>query len=148
METPFYFPVVIRQLSDQLFQAHLLDLPETTRQQTSLEAALTAVKEALIQLISQRMRANQSLPIPAPPRGKERHWVALPLLLAAKAMLYQTMRQQGISKTALAKRLDHDEKEIRRLLDPAHPSKIARLEHALAVLGRQLIVAMPRQPSP
>ncbi|MBF0182963.1 MAG: type II toxin-antitoxin system HicB family antitoxin [Magnetococcales bacterium] len=148
METPFYFPVVVRQLSEQRFQAHLPDLPETARQHTTLEGALHAVNEALTTAIALRMRRNQPLPIPAAPRSKERYWATLPALLAAKALLYRTMRQQGLSKTALAKKLNHDEKEIRRLLDPNHPSKLARLENALTVLGLQLILTVRQAPTP
>jgi len=42
----------------------------------------------------------------------------------------------------LAKRLQCDEKEVRRLLDVRHPSKLAHLEVALAALGQQLIVGV------
>jgi antitoxin HicB len=40
----------------------------------------------------------------------------------------------------LAKRLHCDEKEVRRLLNPRHPSKLPRIESALAVLGRKLVI--------
>ncbi len=35
-----------------------------------------------------------------------------------------------------------DEKEVRRLLDPRHASKMSRLEFALAALGQQLVVGV------
>ena len=38
----------------------------------------------------------------------------------------------------LAKKLDCDEKEIRRLLDPHYSSKLPRIEEALHLLGKRL----------
>jgi antitoxin HicB len=46
------------------------------------------------------------------------------------------MRERGITRVELARRLRIDEKEARRMLDPHHATKAERLEQALAVLGR------------
>lgn len=40
----------------------------------------------------------------------------------------------------LARRLNCDEKEVRRLLDPRHGSKLSRMENAMRALGRKLVV--------
>ncbi len=40
----------------------------------------------------------------------------------------------------LAKKLGYDEKEVRRLLDPHHASKIPRIESALHAVGKELVV--------
>jgi antitoxin HicB len=50
------------------------------------------------------------------------------------------MREENISKIELAKRLKCDEKEVRRMLDPRHKSKIERIEATLESLGKQLVV--------
>ena len=62
--------------------------------------------------------------------------------MAAKAALYLAIQEIGISKVDLAKRLGCDEKEVRRLLDPHHSSKIPRIESALHAVGKQLIVGV------
>ena len=54
---------------------------------------------------------------------------------ALKAAVYLALRDQGISKSELARRMRVDEKETRRMLDPRHPTKVPTLERALAVLG-------------
>ncbi len=51
-------------------------------------------------------------------------------------------REAGITRSQLAARLGCDEKEVRRLLDPRHPSKLPRIEQALAQLGKRLVVEM------
>ena len=62
--------------------------------------------------------------------------------MSAKAALYLTMKEIDLSKAELARRLQCDEKEIRRLLDPRHPSKLPRIEAALAIVGRQLVIGL------
>ena len=52
------------------------------------------------------------------------------------------MREARITKTELARRLGCDEKEVRRLLDPRHPSKLPRIPEALVALGKQLVVGL------
>ena len=42
----------------------------------------------------------------------------------------------------LARRLQCDEKELRRLLDPRYPSKLPRIEAALTALGQKLVVGL------
>jgi antitoxin HicB len=56
--------------------------------------------------------------------------------------LYLALKETGISKSELAARLECDEKEVRRLLDPRHPSKLPRIQKALAVLGKGLSIRL------
>ena len=61
---------------------------------------------------------------------------------AAKAALYVAMREAGVSKMELARRLGVDEKEVRRMLDPGHGSKLPRIAEAIEALGRHLRIAL------
>jgi antitoxin HicB len=60
----------------------------------------------------------------------------------AKAALFVAMRQAGISKLQLARRLGVDEKEVRRLLDPHYGSKLPRIAQAISVLGQRLVIGL------
>ena len=71
--------------------------------------------------------------------------IPLPAQTAAKAALYCALRQAHLTQVELAARLHCDEKEVRRLLDPRHASKLARLETARAVLGQQLVIGVQAQ---
>ena len=82
-----------------------------------------------------------SIPIPSNCKKGE-YLIFLPVQMSAKAALYLTMKEIDVSKVELARRLQCDEKEIRRLLDPRHPSKLPRIEAALAIIGRQLVVGL------
>ena len=66
--------------------------------------------------------------------------VPVPAVTAPKAALQLAMRQARISRADLAARLGCDEKQIRRLLDPRHGSRLADLQPALAALGKQLAI--------
>ena len=46
------------------------------------------------------------------------------------------------ASAALAARLECDEKEVRRMLDPRHPTKLPRIEQALVALGKRLVVSV------
>jgi antitoxin HicB len=62
--------------------------------------------------------------------------------MAAKAALYLAMRDSKITRTELARRLMCDEKEVRRMLDPRHATKLATIARALQILGKRLIIVM------
>jgi hypothetical protein len=52
------------------------------------------------------------------------------------------MKEAAISKAALARTLQVDEKEVLRLLDPHHPSKLPRMEEARRALGKRLVLSL------
>jgi antitoxin HicB len=62
--------------------------------------------------------------------------------MAAKAALYLAMGEAGMTSVQLARRLGCDEKEVRRMLDPRHPTKLPRIEEALDVFGQRLVVSV------
>ena len=100
---------------------------------------------------------DEGLPIPVPPddldswpfdksSGDPDDWGRAVLtpgpVIAAKAALYQAVRDAGITKVALAAQLEIGEKEVRRMLDPRHPTKIQTIDRALAALGKRLEITV------
>ena len=115
------------------------DLPEAITQGESVEEGLIEAIDCLEEAIANRIVMDLPIPLPTPSDEQE-HAIPLSIQMAAKAALYLTIREVGITKVELAKRLHCDEKEVRRLLDPLHPSKLPRIESALSAVGRQLVV--------
>jgi len=68
--------------------------------------------------------------------------VAVAADVAAKLAVLQAFAEAGISKVELARQLGKDEKEVRRILDPRHPTKLPTLTEALRALGKPLVVAV------
>ena len=62
--------------------------------------------------------------------------------MAIKAALYCAMKDDGVTKVAMAKMIERNEKEVRRMLDPHHNTKLKSLEYALHKIGRRLKVEM------
>lgn len=68
--------------------------------------------------------------------------MALAAPMAAKAALYLTIKDAGLSNLQLARKLGIDEKEIRRLLDPRHSTKLARIAEVLGRLGKRMTISL------
>jgi antitoxin HicB len=138
----FAYPVVLTSdEADGGFIVTFPDLPEAITQGGDTSSALEEAADALEEAIAGRIRRGD--PIPAPSIGVDTQLrVPVPALTAAKAALYLALRDSGISKSELALWLGCDEKEVRRLLDPRHPSKLPRIERALAALGKSLAVRL------
>jgi antitoxin HicB len=64
------------------------------------------------------------------------------LWIAGKLALYLAVREQGISNSELARRLGVRETVVRRMLDPDHETKSEKLQAALDVLGKRIVVAV------
>ncbi len=120
------------------FVATCRDFPEVVTQGETRADALEEAADALEEAVAGRLRRGEDVPAPSALQGDE---VSVPLrpVMAAKVALAQAMRQAGMSRVRLGEMIGCDEKEVRRLLDPRHPSKMPRLERALRALGKSLV---------
>ena len=84
------------------------------------------------------MQCREDIPVPDTVAG-EQEMVAVPLVVAAKLALYTAMREQGLTKVGLARRLGLSEGAVRKLLNPNHRSHIGQIERALVKVGRRLV---------
>jgi antitoxin HicB len=113
------------------------DLPEAITQGDSIEEALAEAADCLEEAVAARIDDGRDIPAPSEARRRERN-VTLPTTMALKAAVYLAVREAGISNSELARRMQLDEKEARRILDPHHPTKLPRIEAALSALGRHV----------
>jgi antitoxin HicB len=141
MAHEFTYPVTLMpDEADGGFVVTFKDLPEAITQGETMAEALAEAADALEEAVAGRIRRGDPIPDPSP--TGDRPTVPVPAQTAAKAALYLALRETGISKAELAVRLGCDEKEVRRLLDPRHPSKLPRIQKALAALGKGLSVRL------
>ena len=137
----FEFPVLLTSASEGGFVVTCRDLPQLVTQGEDEAEALLQAADAMDEVFAAYMIEGIEFPQPSKSRRREQ-LVAPPAETMAKAALYVAMREAGISKTQLAKRLGVDEKEVRRLLDPHYGSKLPRIAQAISVLGRRLVVGL------
>lgn len=112
------------------------DFPEAITQGDTKEECLTEAADCLEEALAARIDDNRDIPIPTDAEEGE-VMIHVPIVTALKAALYLAVREAGITKVQLAKTLNTDEKEVRRILDPHHGTKIHTIERALHALGKQ-----------
>src|SRR6266702_5012355 len=115
------------------------DFPEAITQGETLTDCLAEAADCLEEAIASRIKRGADIPDPSELRDGE-ELVAVPLAMSLKAALYEAMKDEGISKSELARRMGIDEKDVRRMLDPRHPTKAPALERALGLLGRRVVI--------
>lgn len=113
------------------------DLPGATFGATEAEA-LTRAEDLLESALS--FYTDDNLPVPQPKPVRGRPIVHARPLVAAKMALHDAMLAAKLSNVELGRRLDLDEKAVRRLRDPLHRSHIGQIEAALRLLGKRLEV--------
>ena len=124
------------------------DVPEAITCGWSWEEAIEMAEDCLGVALGMYVKANFDLPTPSPVRDGQA-LVPAPFLVAAKLTIYTAMREQGVTYAAMASRLGLDEDAVRKLVDPRYRAHVSRLERALRILGRALVVedVMPTHPS-
>ncbi len=114
------------------------DFPEATSFGEDEADALLRAVDALETVLAARIDDREDIPLPSPPASRPS--VALPALTAAKVLLYRAMREAGVRKADLARRLGWQGPQVDRLLDLGHASRLDQIEQALAALGKRLTV--------
>jgi len=134
----FNYPVKLTEdAEDGGFVVTSRDLPEAITQGDTIEECLVEAADCLEEAIAARIEDNLEIPIPSKVQESERG-VFVPLQTAFKASLYIAMKENGISKVELARQLQTHEKEVRRILDPHHGTKLPAMERALTALGKHV----------
>ena len=57
-----------------------------------------------------------------------------------KLAIYQGMRDQGITQTALGECIGVDSRQVRRILDLDHNTVLSQLVRALNCLGKEIVI--------
>jgi antitoxin HicB len=117
------------------------DVPEAGTDAETQNDAISQAADCLIAALGRYINAQRDIPNPSPTRAGQIR-VTLPALVAAKLALYQTLREQGVTKVELGRQLGISEGAVRRLLDLDHRSHIGQVDTALSVLGKRLTVTV------
>ena len=117
------------------------DVPEAITEGRGEADAVTQAQEALGLALLTYPARGLALP-KAKARGADLVPIAVEAAVAAKLAFLDAFRQAGMSKSEFGRKIGKDEKEVRRLLDPKHPTKLNTLTEALHVLGRRLVIGV------
>ena len=137
----FVYPARLAGEPDGRYTVTFPDLPDAITQGEDRDDAIAMAADCLAETIGARIAERDDIPAPSSPkRGQVR--VAVPVHVAIKAALYVAMKQEGVSMSALARTLEGQHVQVRRLLDPGQASSIKRIDQALAAIGRKVCVTL------
>ena len=114
------------------------NVPEALTCGDDRDEALAMAEDALTVALGSYMQCREDIPVPDTVAA-EQEMVAVPLVVAARLALYTAMREHGLTKVGLARRLGLSEGAVRKLLNPNHRSHIGQIERALVKVGRRLL---------
>ncbi len=137
----YTYPVVLEADDNDTVMVSFPDVPGAVSFGDDEDEALMRAVDALETMFIATIGDRRDIPVPSRPRQRQRT-VTLPPLAAAKVALYQTMREQGVRKAELARRLHCDFRQVDRLLDLRHRSRLDQIEAALAALGKRLEIGL------
>ena len=129
------YPITLED-DDGTVLATSADFPELTTFGDDRDEAVARAVHALEEAIAARIHDRRD--IPAPSEGET--YAVLPTLTSVKVMLYQGMRDEGVGKAELARRLGWHMPQVDRALDVQHRSRLDQMDAALGAIGRQLHV--------
>jgi antitoxin HicB len=137
----FVYPADVERDEVGYFLVTFPDFSEAGTDGETLEEALIEATDCLAEAVAGRIARAEHIP-KASRKQRGQYAIAIPAHIAAKAALYLAMKETGIDKSDLARRLGCDVKELRRLLDPKQPAEIQRIQEALAAIGQELVVGV------
>ncbi len=137
----FAYPAIFRPDQKGRPVVSFPDFPEAHTDGKDLQEAIEEAIDCLGSTIAMRISKKEEIPAASEPKRGQR-LVPVPFWVAGKLGLYLTMKEQSISNSELARRLNVRETVIRRMLDPDHATKPEKLQSALAALAKHLVVSV------
>ena len=135
----YAYPCQITRYEADEFVVSFPDVAGANTSGSDRYEALEMAEDALSVVLAGYMELRRSIPVPsAMVDGQE--IVTVNPIVAAKLELYSAMRDQGITKRALAERLGLSDTTVGRLTDPDHRSHIRQVTRALRSVGRNLVI--------
>ena len=136
------YPVTIEPDDNGVLLVSFVDIPEAHTFADDEDEIATRATDCALTALEGYMKDRR--PIPTPSRALTGRAVELPPLAVAKIELYEAMRNAGVRKAELARRLRWHMPQVDRLLSLRHGSRLERLEAALTVLGHHLELRVVR----
>ena len=137
----FGYAVKLTPVKEGGFVVICRDLPEIITQGENMHDALEQASDAMAEAFAMRIEDELDFPAASNPKRGE-YKVSPPAAMVAKAALYVAMQETGLSKSELARKLGVNEKEVRRMLDPHHSTRLPSLDKAIRALGKKLTVRL------
>jgi antitoxin HicB len=134
----FAYPVHLEPAEEGGFVVTFPDIPGAITEGDDEVEALVWAQDALETMLQSYMDDKQRIPYPSALDGRPA--VILPVIIAGKVILHNTLLDTGKRKADLARMLNLAPTLVDRLLSLRHKSRIEQIETALAAFGKRLVV--------
>ncbi len=136
----FAYPAVFSRDDEGRFLVSFPDFPSAHTDGADASEATVEAIDCLGSSIAFAMVDKAIVPKPSRlKRGQK--LIPVPLWIVAKLALYWAIRELGMSKSELARRLNVGETVVRRMLDPNHDTRLEKIQTALEALGKRVVLA-------
>ena len=140
------YPIRLTKDDNDTFLVEVPDVPMAHTFGKTREDAKVHAVDVILTAFDAYMRDKE--PIPRPSRAKRgQTYVDIPPLDVAKIELYQAMRESGIGKYKLAKKLKWHLPQVDRVMRLSYASKFDQLEQALAAVGKRVVLSVEDRPA-
>ena len=137
------YPVTLKSYRGGQVGVFFADVPEAITAGTNEVEALDRAQDALTVALSSYLDEGRPLPVPSKAK-RGQPMVVLPPRVALKLAIHEAMCEQGVTQVQLGDQLGIDGRQVRRILNLDHESKLSQLEAALAALGLQASVSVTK----
>lgn len=135
------YPAKFEVQDDGCYVVSFRDIPEALTQGYSLDEAKEQALDALITAFDFYFEDSRAIPAPSEAQEGEQ-LIELPISVWSKVLLLNTMLEQNVTRSELAKRLGKTRQEMQRVIDLNHSTKIDTVVEALKQLGKQPVFSV------
>jgi antitoxin HicB len=135
------YPAKFETVEDGRILVTLRDFPEAATDGADMAEARAEAVDLLNSTLMFRMKYREPLPAPSK-RGKDEVLLNPDAGVAMKIALYMALGEARMSIADLTRRLEVDNREIQRIMNPQHATRIARMIEALAATGHEVTLEM------
>jgi antitoxin HicB len=137
------YPLVFTPDDNDTLLVTCPDLPEVTSFGETETDALQYGAGAVAEAVAGRLADFEDIPRPS----EGQNAVPLDLQLSLKVMLAWALREDGLTRADLMRRLGGHRPQVDRLFDPNHAARLDRYEAAFAALGRRVGLEIVPEPA-
>jgi antitoxin HicB len=137
------YPVTLKTYQGGQVGVFFADVPEAITAGTNEAEALDRAQDALTVALSGYLDNGRSLPVPSKAK-RGQPMIVLPPRVAIKLAIHEAMCEEGVTQAQLGELLGIDGRQVRRIVDLDHESKLSQLEAALAALGLRASVSVTK----
>ena len=134
------YPAFFKRDEDGRSVVSFPDFPIAHTDGAEASEAMEEAVDCLGSVIAFAMKDKAEVPKPSVLKRRQK-LVPVPLWIAGKLTLYWAIREAAISQSECARRLNVRETVVRRMLDPNHETKHEKMQAALKIFGKRVVMA-------